>query len=343
MKPTVKNIAKLAGVSTTSVSLVLNDKPIRISPEKRESIISIAEELGYEKEKTIIEKKKINSEKIIGVIKPNNANLFWNKCMQGIENHAAIKGYKVIVCNANNSSDKLLESLDLFDKLKVAGIVVMATTDINENDNNIKVDNFFKKSKIPFVIVDRAINRVFCDFFTVDDKLGAYMATEHLLITGHRKIGIVSGPTNVYSCRKRIEGYKEALAFYGLPIANELMFHGGFTIQDGYNAMEELIKQDVDAVFACNDVLALGIYKYGKEHNIEIGKDLSVIGFDDSMFCEFLEPPLTSVHQPVEVIGDKACELLIFRITNEINDNIRDMFYAPDLVERASVNNKKQI
>lgn len=340
MKPTVKEIATLAGVSPTSVSQVLNDRPIRISEETRKKILETAIEVGYEKKpKVLLDKNKNEKNKYIGVIKPDAENIFWNQCTLGMENYATANEYKIIVCNAERSIQKALEYLNFFADLKVDGIILIPTNDVNKNQNNAEVANFFRLSKIPFVLFDRAVKNVFCDFITLDNKQGAYMATEYLILAGHSKIGMINGPADIYSCRNRANGYKEALSFYRIPIDEDLIYYGDFSMESGYRASKIFINNGIKAIFTCNDNIALGVYKYAKESNMKIGEDISLVGFDDNPVCNWLNPPLTSIHQPGEAMGKKVCEILIQRITKFITEKGRDLYFVPTITERDSVLN----
>lgn len=335
MKVTVKDVANMAGVSVTSVSLVLNNRPSRITEETKERIMKAAEELGYRH--TAKETSNEPRTKLLGVIHPNCSNPFFNQCLKGIENHAAVSGYKIIVCNVENSMERCLGYFEILASLRVEGIIVMPPIDMNLNDNNIKMGKFFERTKIRLLLLDRAVDRVFCDFITGDNKQGAYLATEHLILSGHSDIGIIAGPREIYNCRKRIEGYKEALVYYGISIAKENIYYGDFTSRSGYRAAGYFEDRDVTAIFACNDLMALGVYQYAADHGLKIGEDLSVVGFDDIPFCDLLSPPLTTIQQPAELMGKRACELMIKRITGEEVEPPRDTYFAPSFIERKSV------
>lgn len=339
MKVTVKDIAKKAEVSATSVSLVLNDRPSRIPEETKERILKAAEELGYKP----AQKKKADSgdqaDKVIGVISPDMSNMFINQCIEGIEHYASVYGYRILICNVQNSSERCCEYLMLLPKLNVGGIIVIPPIDMNINDNNIMLGNALKQAKVPFLLLDRAIDRVFCDFITSDNKQGAYMATEHLIYCGHENIGIIAGTREVYNSRKRIEGYKEALAFYNISINPDNIYYGDYKFRSGYDAADYFLKKGIRAIFACNDEMAMGVYQYARDNKLVIGEDISVIGFDDSVMCERVVPPLTSISQPGELMGKKACEMIIKRITKKDGEGIRNTYFAPNLVERSSVRN----
>lgn len=346
MKPTVRDIAKEAEVSIASVSLVLNNKPSRITEATRQRILKAARELGYD-----FEEKKRKAEKsvqeaavprkqqtsVIGVIRPRYNSEFSDACQRGIDKYAKVYGYQTIACTADDSAEQAVECVKTLVGLGIAGIIMMPPMDMNVYQNNEKLGEALRTAKVPFLLLDQAIDRVFCDFITADNKSGGYMAAEYLIHKGHRKIGMIVGDREVYTCRKRIEGYKEALAFYNISIRDEYIFYGHYTARTGYEGMKYLDDMGVHAVFTYNDEIALGVYQYARKNDKVIGEEISVVGFNDSAMARILTPPLTSVSQPGELMGKKACEVIINRITGEDKESVRTTYFTPVLTERESV------
>lgn len=342
MKPTVRDIAKKAEVSIASVSLVLNNKPSRITEATKQKILNAAKELGYHiEEKTVEEKNKesskVEKQSLIGMIRPAYFNEFLDRCQQGIDSYAYVHGYKCIACNVADSSEQTLEYLSVLSQAEVKGIIMIPPKDMNENRNNEKLGKALKDTKVPFLLLDRAIDRVYCDFITGDNKGGAYMAVEYLIHQGHCEIGMISENREIYTSRKRIEGYKEALAFYDLSIKDENIFYGNNSWRTGYQAMEYFEDHGIRAVFTGDDAMAFGVYKYASEHGKRIGKDISIVGFGDSSAAAMLSPSLTTIELPGELMGKKACEVLVERIEGVDKEAIRTTYFAPNLVERESV------
>ncbi len=338
MKVTVRDIAEKVGLSATSVSLVLNNKPSRITDESKQKIINAAKEMGYIHKEKRIPTKPVK-EKILGIIHPNVNNLFLNQCICGIENYAMIHNYKVLICNVEDATERTLEYLELLTKLGTEGVIVIPPIDMNVEGNNTGLGEFFKKSKMQILLLDRAIDRVFCDFITSDNKQGAYLATEHLILCGHNNIGMITGTRDVYTSRKRVEGYKEALAYYNISIKNENIYYGDFKSSSGYEAADYFMKRNINAIFSCNDEMAFGVYHYAKDNGLVVGEDISIVGYDDVSICSKLTPPLTSIHQPGELMGKRACEMIIKRIKKIEEGTVRDIYFTPQLVERNSVKN----
>ncbi|MDD3338389.1 MAG: LacI family DNA-binding transcriptional regulator [Lachnospiraceae bacterium] len=336
MKVTIRDIAREAGVSPASVSLVLNNKPCRIANETKEKIAETAKRMGYE---LVHKREEVQAIQIIGMIIPSVRDDFLARCVEGVGMYASIYGYKTITCNVDDSTEKCLEYIALMRSMKVRGIILIPPLDMNMEGNNERLGEALRKTKLPFLLLDRAIDRVFCDFITADNKSGAYMATEHLILSGHENIGIIAGAREVYNTRKRLEGYKEAMAFYDKSILLENIYYGDYKMDSGYAGADYFWHRGITAIFSMNDEMALGVYGFAHDKGLVVGEDISVVGFDDADICKMLNPPLTSVAQPGEFMGKKACETLIKRITKEDKENIRNNYFAPQLMERASVKN----
>ncbi|HIU76693.1 MAG TPA: LacI family DNA-binding transcriptional regulator [Candidatus Pelethocola excrementipullorum] len=332
MKVTIRDIAKEAGVSPASVSLVLNDKPCRIADKTRERILETAKEKGY-----IVNRKQVKKEKVIGVLIPEGGKYFHTRCVEGICIYNSIHGYKTITCQVDETTDKCLGDIELMVSLNVQGIILIPPLDMNIGNNNERFKEALSKSKLPFLLLDHAIDRIFCDFITADNKSGAYMATEHLILAGHERIGVIAGIREVYNTRKRLEGYKEAMVFYGKSIIEENIYYGDYRGDTGYSGADYLWKRGVTAIFCMNDEMALGVYAFARDKGLTIGDDISVIGFDDTPVCKIMSPPLTSVAQPGDLMGKKAAEVLIKRIEKVDKEGFRNNYFAPQLIERKSV------
>lgn len=360
MKPTVREIAKRAEVSIASVSLVLNNKPSRITAATKERILAAARELGYPEDALpggradgAVSGGSVDGaasggraaglagavscvRPLLGVIRPGYFNEFYDSCQLGMDSYAYVHGYKFI-CSTASMAGQVPGCLDAFGQAGVRGVILIPPRDMNENHNNELLGAALEAAGLPFLLLDEAIDRVYCDFITGDNKSGAYMATEYLIHQGHTEIGMLSGNREIYTFRKRMEGYKEALAFYGLSIRDENIFFGSISRETGRRGMAYFDERGIRAVFACEDEMALGVYEYAMAHGLRIGEDISLVGFNNVSAASVLCPPLTSIHMPGELMGKKACEVLINRIEGLDKENIRTTYFTPSLVERSSV------
>ena len=337
MKVTIKDIAEKANVSITSVSLILNEKPSRIPEETKKRVLRAADDLGYKPIKRKETERKKNTD-TIGLILPDIYGALIPQLSNGVETYASLYGYKVISCNAGDSSEQCLEYIYLLSELKVNGIILVPPLDMNKDGNNKRLGEALRMIKIPFLLLDRAINHVFCDFITTDNKSGAHIAIEHLIMNGHKDIGVIAGIDGVYNTRKRLDGCKEAMAYYSLHLKEEMIFYADYKREQAYIGAEYFWKKGISAIFAMNDEMAMGVYDFAEDNALKIGEDISVVGFDDMKLCDKLNPPLTTVYQSGEVMGKKACEVILRRISGDEEEN-RNNYFAPQLIERASVKN----
>lgn len=335
MKIKVKDVAALAKVSATTASLVLNQKPCRVSEETKERIFRIYEELRYQQENYGIFQgfKKVNC---IGLIVPEHENPFFLSLAEQIVERAEEKGYTVFLCYAGKTFESLKNIIECFIGKNMDGVLLIPPETIDKE--GIRLIKSLQTSGMPLVLVDRAVYSVFCDFVTSDNKYGGKCATEYLIACGHEKIGIIMGGGSTYTADKRLEGYKEALAKHKIVWEERYIYRGIYAPESGYAGAEALRKQGVTAIFATNDLIAKGIYQYAEESGLQIGKDLSVVGYDDTKLCEFLEPPLASMEQNIFSMAETAVDLMLKQIKEEEHPTpAQNFYYTPILHKRASV------
>ncbi|MDO5689423.1 MAG: LacI family DNA-binding transcriptional regulator [Tissierellia bacterium] len=337
MKPTIRNIAELAGVSPTSVSMVLNDRPIRVSEETKARIFETAKSLGYSKKVRSDREQGGVGLKTIGLIYPSRENHYWNGCVSSIEEYGLSHDIHVLSMGNGNRSEKLVQMIQVMKKIGTKGLIVIAPDDVNEDENHTMVGNALFDYKKPFVLVDRAIDRVFCDFITIDNRQTGYLATEQLLAAGSDKVGVVIGEKSLYSTRERVTGYKEALSDSGISIKEEYIFYGSYDEQTGYAGAKQLVENGVQALFAGSDGIAKGIYRYCMDVGMDIGQDLSVIGVDNDPIGEWISPPLTTIGQSSDAQGKKALEILMKRIEKEEIGPVKDLLFMPQVINRSSL------
>lgn len=337
MKVKVKDIAKAAGVSPSAVSLVLNDKPCRLSLSTRERILKVAREMRFEKDQN----SKLfmaGQGKTIGLIIPDGGNEFFQTLSMEIGRSLFSEGYTMLQCNAGLSLDCCLQALENLACKNVDGMIVIPPSAYSKDAGLVKMLKTIQESGIPMILVDQAVYSVFCDFITADNKYGGRIAAEHLIHKGRRKIGCILGNQEVYTVRKRLEGYKQALAGHELQYTDNLVWFGAFDRETGRKGAEHLLKQGVTGIFAGNDQIARGVYEYAQEKGIKIPEELSVTGFDNSGICDLLSPGLTSVEQNVVQMAQRAAEVMLQNIQGlEAEETPRNYYFTPVLVERGSV------
>lgn len=331
---TIKDIAAKAGVSVTTVSLVLNGKEHRIAQETRKKIIDIANALEYRPNQLAVGliTKRTNT---IGLLIPDVSNSYFSELAKGAESKAAENGFNLILCNTNDSPTKDCKYVNVLLDRGVDGII-MVPSGRGKDETLNQCLNLMKRSQKPFVLADRIRVGTTYPGVTLDQLKGGYLATEYLIKQGHRKIGCITGPLGMVNAYMRYQGYKKALQKYGINYNSKLVKEGTYHIEDGLIQSKELFEENVSAIFACNDLMAYGVYKSAISEGIKVPEELSIIGFDNIPFSEFLEVPLTTIHQPACQIGEVSVEKLINLILKK-EDTDKVIVLDPELIIRDSV------
>ena len=337
MRATIKDVAEKVGVTPASVSLVLNHKECRITEETKQKIFDAAKELNYITKKEKVQNNRESDGYVIGFIYPILHNELTEECILGVENYASIYGYHVVQMYCSNSSQRCIEQIALATSLGLDGLIVFPPFDTDMNGNNIKLGEALKNSGIPYLLLDKAVYQVFCDFVTADYKLCSGMATNHLIEKGHKKIGIILGKEDMFNATKHLEGYKEELILHGMSCDDALIYYGSSVSDTGYEGVEYLMSKGVTAIVSCDKNIALGIYDYARKNNVIFGEDLSIISIGGVKEAECIIPSLTCIQQPGKQMGIKAIEVIINRITKVDTGNIKTHYFTPSLIEGESV------
>ena len=324
---TIKKIAELAGVSSATVSKVINGKDQNISNSTRERVLEIVHREDYIPN-GIAKSLRVKNTNTFGLIMPDVTNLFFSELAKGIEDAAEKKGYSVILCNSDNNETKEGKYFSILQEKKVDGIILTAS--------DAGTNKLIEKCSIPIVLVDRdiTINRK-VGRITVDNELGAYMATSFLIKKGCKNIGFISSNTKNKTSAERLVGYERALKENGIKINKDITYYNNFQTETGYDGTLKILKNNqMDAIFCGNDLIAIGAMKALKELKIRVPDDIRIIGFDDILFSEHLEPSLTTIKQPIYELGQNAVNILVNLINN--NENDITIVLDPILVERGS-------
>lgn len=307
MNITIKDIARLANVSSATVSRVLNNKP-DVNPKTRKLILDIIKKYDYQPNvfAKAISSKKSNT---IGLVIPHETNFilenaFFDEVIRGITNELNNRGYYLLFCY----TDCEKKVVKMYKERRVDGFIVLSP-----NNTHKKIINSLNNIEAPFVCTTRIIGEDSIVYADVDNHFGASLAVEHLISLGHRKIGFVRGNNVLTSSGERLRGYQDTLAKYGIAYDIDLMEVGDISIRGGYTAMENLLKRnkEMTAVFIACDVMAMGAIRAIKDKGMRIPEDISVVGFDGIPQAEFFDPPLTTVKQPSVEKGQVIADLLI--------------------------------
>ena len=302
---TLKDIAKIAGVSVNTVSRALNDKP-DISKETKKKILKIAKELNYTKDFTASSLRRKES-KIVGVILADSANPFYSEVLKGIESASKDYGYNIILINSERNYDQEVSAINILLSRRIDGLLL---SPVQEKIDDIKE---LIKLKIPLVIFARHLENLPVNEVGSNDIKAGYLATSHLIERGAKRILMINGYLHKSPARLRLEGYKKALSEHNIPFADELVLVGDIGMKDGEEAINKALSRGInfDGVFAYNDILALGAMKALKEKKIEIPKEVKLVGCDDILFSSVTTPALTTIKIQKFQIGYEAFKLLI--------------------------------
>ena len=335
MSVTMKEIAKLAGVSITTVSMVINGKDKSIGAETRARVLQIIEEQQYVPNgiaRSMITKQTYT----LGLLIPDITNPYFATMARGIEDAASKAGFRVILCNTDENQEKEAEYLQLLRKQNVDGVILVSAAVVEHAERRI-----LKEFKKPLIFLDRRGTDQTEASVGFENHKGAYLATKHLIEAGHRKIGCITGPLKNMSAMERYQGYLDALEEAKISPNPRWVVEGDYQMTGGEAGIRSLKDKGITACFVANDWMAYGAYKACYEEGIQIPADLSIVGFDDLMISQAMIPPLTTIHQPNIKMGQTAVRQIVSWIQSGIQPTESIMF-EPELMVRDSVCVKKE-
>lgn len=312
---TIKDIAKEAKVSTTTVSRVLNNKP-DVSENTRKKIKKVIEKLNYNPN-SIARSLVLKKSNTIGLIIPDISNPFFPEVSKAIEKEFKKFGYHIIFCNTGNTVEGEKEALKTIKSRQVDGIVLSLSRSNESELLQLKELNF------PVVQIDRIVSDKIPSI-TIDNIESAYKATNYLIELGHQKIAHITGDLATHTAKDRLNGFKKALQEHGLLKENQkFILEADYTKSSGKRMMDKLLRysQKPTAVFIANDIMAIGAYSSIKDHQLQVPEDISIIGHDDIEIASIMTPTLTTMKQPQYEIGKLAVEKLINLIKDKDINN----------------------
>ena len=309
MAATMKDIARRTGLGLATISSYFNGGNVR--EKNRIKIEEAIEELHYEVNE-VARGLKTNATRTIGVVIPELNNTFCAEIITGMEDILRNHGYATIVCDCRTDKKLEREAVEFLIRRRVDGIINMP---VDEEGNHLKR---FQKTGKPIVLIDRKIQGIDCDSVLVDNKKAAEDAVHYFIERGHRNIGIIGGPEEVFTAQERMAGYCKALESAGIPVRESLIWHGDYTIQGGVRGLEELVQNnpEMTAVFVTNYEMTMGAMIGVNELGIRIPEQLSMIGFDNLQFARACNPKLTIVSQPTDGIAREVAKVMLDRLEN---------------------------
>ncbi|HHG3367717.1 substrate-binding domain-containing protein [Vibrio parahaemolyticus] len=329
---TMKDIAKLAGVSTSTVSHVIN-KTRFVSEEISERVNNAAKELNYYAPSALARSLKVNRTKTIGMLVTTSTNPFFGEVVKGVERSCYHKGYSLILCNTEGDNERMRQSINTLLQKRVDGLILMCSSLEGE-----RIDVFERYPDIPVVVMDWGPMLFTSDKVQDNSLRGGYLAAKYLIDCGHTEIGCITGPLIKHQAQMRYEGYKRAMNEAGLEFNANWIIESDFECEGGYQAFKKMAERGTlpSSIFVSNDMMAMGVINAANELGIKVPDDLSIIGYDDIHIAKFMSPSLTTIHQPKYRLGQAAVETLVRRLDDKSNE-AQVVQLEPTLVIRNSV------
>lgn len=328
----IRDVARLAGVSVGTVSNVLN-KPDGVSPDSIARVQQAIDELGYIRNDAA-RRLRAGISSTVGFVVLDGQNPFFNEVVRGAEDEASKKGIAILVGNTDEDPNREGMYLDLFEEQRVRGVLISPHGDINERLKRLK------SRQIPAVLVDRInVDGTFSSV-SVDSVAGGQIAAQHLIDVGRRRIAFVGGPFDIRQVRDRLEGARVAVENSDFDVEIEVVATSALTVDEGVLAGRRIMARPrqsrPDALFAANDLLALGLLQsLVVDGTLLVPTQISLIGFDDIAFAAAAAVPLSSVRQPSRMIGQTALRVLIEE-SEDPGMIPRQTVFRPELVVRES-------
>ncbi|THF84069.1 LacI family DNA-binding transcriptional regulator [Cohnella fermenti] len=328
MSATIYDVAKEAGVSIATVSHVLNGKG-KISRERREEILRIIERMNYQPSaiaSALTSKKTFT----LGLLVPDISNPFFAELARAVEDEGQLLGYSLFICSTDNQDRKVESYAALLRQKGVDGVIV------GTGVGDLSALRPLLDRTIPVVFVSREYPEApGIPSVVSDDYAGGVSAARHLLALGHRRLAVIAESEAVSSSRERVRGFRDAALAAGLPSFGKLVRAGG--IREGRLQGLRLLQEPdrPTAVFCCNDLIAIGFIQAAKELGLRVPADCSVVGFDDTILASVTDPPLTTVAQPIERMGQSVVRLLVQAAEGRGAERER-LVLSPSLTVRAS-------
>ena len=302
---TIKDVAKEAGVSYSTVSRVVNNKTY-VNPDTRDRVVQAMLRLGYQ---VNLHARSLagGQSNVIGLLVVDLTTQYMGEIISGIDDVLAANQYELMLYTTHRRKAKESAYVHMMARGLADGLLLSLPREPEAYLKSLRQKGF------PYVIIDHRSEEPSDLFVSADNYQGGYDATNYLIGLGHRRIGIVTGWMDMVSARDRLEGYRAALADAGLPFIDELMFQGDFSQPGGFNGGTHLLElaERPSAIFASNDISAMGVIEAARAKGFQVPRDLSVVGFDDIPTAALLSPQLTTMRQPLQEMGRSATQMLL--------------------------------
>lgn len=326
----MKDVARLAGVSTSTVSHVIN-KDRFVSDAIRVRVEDAIRTLNYAPS-ALARSLKLNQTRTIGMLITASSNPFYSELVRGVERSCFERGYSLVLCNTEGDEQRMNRNLETLLQKRVDGLLLLCT-ETHQPSPAIMT----RYPAIPTVMMDWSPFDGDSDVIQDNSLLGGDIATRHLIEKGFTRIACVTGPLDKTPARLRLEGYRAAMQRAGLPVPEGYEVIGDFEFGGGLRAMQSLLAlpEPPQAVFMGNDAMAFGAYQALYQAGLRIPQDIALVGYDDIELARYMTPPLTTIHQPKDELGELAIDVLIHRMSQPELQQQR-LQLTPVLMERGS-------
>lgn len=328
--PTIRDVAKRAGVAPTTVSRVINNAGY-VKDTTRERVETAIQELGYVPNR-LARSLRLKRTHTLGLVVTDIANPFWPAVARGVEDTAHTAGFNVILCNTDESEAKQAQYLEVLLQKRVDGILLAPAS------ASAELVDWIQSQTMPVVLVDRTVDGGQVDVVRGDSENGAYRLVQHLISLGHRHIAVLSGPNNVSTAVDRVAGYRRAMGDAGLQVCPGWVRWGEFSRDSGYEMAEQVLATSPHptALFAVNNFIAVGALRALRDMGLRVPEDISVVSFDDLTSQLVIEPFLTVADQPAYDMGKRAAELLLARLSGLARNGCQDVVLPVQVTIRES-------
>ncbi|PRY13866.1 LacI family transcriptional regulator [Pontibacter ummariensis] len=333
-KVTIHDIAKELNVSFSTVARALNDHPA-ISEATKKSVRETAQKLNYRQNKLASSLRSGHSN-TIGVIVPSLDVSFFSSVVHGIEKIINENGYSILLYQSNESYESEKKGIETFLNSRVAGIIASVAKETTKYEHFSEI----RRRRIPLLFFDRVVESLHVPSVTIDDHKGGFLATEHLIRQGYKRIVHITAKQTIGIFKERLRGYLDALKLYNLPVDESLILYGDFSLDFGRQCIRDLYLREVsfDAVFALEDFTAMGVLQQLLAYKVRVPEEVGVIGFANESFAALVTPGLSSIDQQTVPMGEAAAELFLKMLRSEdlYNNLPKRIVLDPSLIVRAS-------
>lgn len=327
-KLTLRDIARLVGVSHTTVSRVLNKDP-RVRPQTAKKVLAVVAAQQYRPD-GLARRFARGRSNLIGLMVSDVKNPFYSELARGIEDQAKKQGYLVIICSTDDHVETLALYTETIIGVGVDGLILASVTLGDPTVQRLVKEGF------PVVMVNRHLKNEIGDYVVIDNCKGAQQLINHLIKNGYRDIAIITGPDHMSTSVERLEGYQLAMQENGIALKRNSIQHVKFSRREGFKAALKILgkKDRPEAIFGCNDYIALGVMDAARHLHLRVPGDLAVVGFDDTEFARSVR--LTTVSQRQYDMGDLAVQILLESIEKKHEGVSRRIVLDPKLILRES-------